>query len=454
MSDGSKDARQVGRDEMNLAEFPITLLTDHPSMGVKTLVFGGQYGKLTVSGSDDFGLPTALDADVIVGLIQLTKIKNNFADPKVNFTRYELLKLLGWPDQKQHYRRLDDSLRRWVGVTLRYDRSWWDNEVKCRVDANFHILDSVVLFDQEVRRTLRARHQPLPSSSFTWNKVFFKSCRAGNLKRLDLDTYFSLKSAVSKQTYRFLGKRFHVRSDWTFDLEEFAFEHVGLSRNYAPRKVKQKLQPALEELEGIGFLEPMANADRYARAAPGTWGIRLVRKRPAPASPEPGPEPSGLEHELVVRGITASAARELVATYAEGRIRAQLERFDWLRTKQPRKVTDPGGYLTDAIRRDYAAPAGFVSRAEREQAEQERRQREAEDRRAKARRQEDQARIDAYWQALALEQQARLEADAVEQADPAVRARCEAGTPRMRAMARRVIREAHIRSLLDPPVVG
>ncbi|MGE5754429.1 MAG: hypothetical protein ACM35G_01735, partial [Planctomycetaceae bacterium] len=69
--DGGKDARQVGRDEMNLAEFPITLLTDHPSMGVKTLVFGGQYGRLTVSGSDDFGLPTALDADVIVGLIQL-----------------------------------------------------------------------------------------------------------------------------------------------------------------------------------------------------------------------------------------------------------------------------------------------------------------------------------------------------------------------------------------------
>jgi hypothetical protein len=424
MSDGGKDARQVGRDEMNLAEFPITLLTDHPSMGVKTLVFEDRHGKLTVSGSDAHGLPTAPDADVIVALIQLTKLRNNFADPTVTFTRYELLKLLGWPDRGHYYRRLDESLNRWIGVTLYYEKAWWDNEIKCRVDAKFHILESVVLFDREVRRTLRARHQPLPSSSFTWNKVFFKSCRAGNLKRLDLDTYFSLKSAVSKQTYRFLGKRFHVRSDWTFDLEEFAFEHVGLSRNYAPRKVKQKLQPALEELEGIGFLEPMANADRYARAGPGTWRIRLVRKRPAPASPEPepGPEPSGLEHELVVRGITASAARELVATYAEGRIRAQLERFDWLRTKQPRKVTDPGGYLTDAIRRDYAAPAGFVSRAEREQAEQERRQREAEDRRAKARRQDDQARIDAYWQALALEQQARLEAEAVEQADPAVRA--------------------------------
>jgi hypothetical protein len=28
MSDEDKDARRVGRDEMNLAEFPIALLTD------------------------------------------------------------------------------------------------------------------------------------------------------------------------------------------------------------------------------------------------------------------------------------------------------------------------------------------------------------------------------------------------------------------------------------------
>ncbi|HMB03744.1 MAG TPA: hypothetical protein VKP69_08390, partial [Isosphaeraceae bacterium] len=164
--------------------------------------------------------------------IQLTKIKNNFADPKVNFTRYELLKLLGWPDQKQHYRRLDDSLRRWVGVTLRYDRSWWDNEVKCRVDANFHILDSVVLFDQEVRRTLRARHQPLPLSSFTWNRVFFESCRAGNLKSLDVTTYFGLRSAISKQMYRFLDKRFYLRSDWcqwTRTVRNFGTGEIAMS---------------------------------------------------------------------------------------------------------------------------------------------------------------------------------------------------------------------------------
>ena len=70
-------------------------------------------------------------------------------------------------------------------------------------------------------------------STFTWNKTFIESCQADNLRQLDLDTYFSLKSAVSKRLYRFLGKRFYLQGDWTFDLNEIAFDRVGLSRSYA-----------------------------------------------------------------------------------------------------------------------------------------------------------------------------------------------------------------------------
>jgi hypothetical protein len=91
VNDESEDLRRVGRDEMNLAEFPIALLTDYPPEGVKMLVFEDRHGKLTVVGSEDRGLPTASDSDVIVGLIQLTKLRNNFTDPTVEFSRYELV---------------------------------------------------------------------------------------------------------------------------------------------------------------------------------------------------------------------------------------------------------------------------------------------------------------------------------------------------------------------------
>ncbi|MBV8380997.1 MAG: hypothetical protein JOZ63_00220 [Planctomycetaceae bacterium] len=49
MRDESEGLRRVGRDEMNLAEFPITLLTDYPPEGCKTLVFEDRHGRLTVT---------------------------------------------------------------------------------------------------------------------------------------------------------------------------------------------------------------------------------------------------------------------------------------------------------------------------------------------------------------------------------------------------------------------
>ena len=448
MRDESEDPRRVGRDEMNLCEFPITLLSDYPPEGIKTLVFEDRHGTLTVMGSDAYGLPTATDSDVIVGLIQLTKLRNDFTAPTVEFTRYELLKLLGWEDKGQSYRRLSESLLRWVTVTLRYDGCWWDNRRKRRASASFHILDRLVLPDVD---------DPGIVSSFTWGRDFFDSCQANNLKRLDLDTYFALKSAVSKQLYRFLDKRFHLRNHLTFDLRELAFEHVGMSRNYAPWKIKQKLQPALEELEAIGFLEPMSAADRYTKTGRGAWNIRVVRKLPAPAEAKPAeiePEPTGLERELVERGVTRSVAADLVHDFPADRITAQIEQLDWLREAKPKRVADVGAYLAEAIRKDFAAPAGFQSRAERAEAEATARaalEREAEARQAKAREREVEARIAGYWKGLTPDERKRLEAAALAGADVADRAAYEAAPAPVRRLLLVGLRDAAIRRRLGLP---
>ncbi len=213
--------------------------------------------------------------------------------------------------------------------------------------------------------------------------------------------------------YRFLDKKFHVRRDLTFDLREFALEHVGLARTYGDAgKLKAKLQPALEELEAIGFLEPMSAADRYSKTGRGAWNIRLVRKLPTPAEakpPEIEPEPTGLGRELVERGVTRSMAAELVRDFPADRITAQIERLDWLRETKPKRVKDLGAYLVGAIRGDYAAPAGFegrAGRAAREAAERAALEREAEDRKSKAREREAEDRVRAYREALPPERRA------------------------------------------------
>ena len=446
MRDESKDLRRTGRDEMNLCEFPIATLTDHPSEGVKTLVFEDRHGKLTVIGSDAYGLPTALDSDVIVALIQLTKQRNDFTDPTVEFSRYELLKLLGWENKGQNYRRLSESLHRWVTVSLKYDGCWWNNKRKRRTSASFHILDYVILPDED---------DPCEASSFAWNKIFFKSCRDGNLKRLDLDTYFALKSAISKQLYRHLDKRFYIRRDWTFDLRELAFEHVGMSRNYTAAKLKEKLRPALDELEAIGFLEPMTPAARYTKTGRGAWNIRVVRKLPPPAEAKPAePEPTGPERELVARGVTRAVAAELVRDFPADRIRRQVEVVDWLRETKPQRIKDLGAYLAEAIRKDFAPPAGFRGRAERAAAEAARRaalDQEVATRRTKAREREERDRIQAYRAALTPDERERLDAEALAGADPADRAAYEAAAPPVKKMLRVGLRDALIRRRLGLP---
>ena len=167
------------------------------------------------------------------------------------------------------------------------------------------------------------------------------------------------------------------------------------------------------------------------------------------------PELTGLERELVERGVTRAVAADLVRDFPEDRIKAQIEQTDWLRETKPTKVKDLGPYLAEAIRKDFAAPAGFKSQAERAEAEATVRARQELDeraRRAKAREREERARIVRYWAELTPDEQQRLDAEALTDADPETRAAFEgATTPQARRLLLVGLRDAHIRRLLGLP---
>jgi hypothetical protein len=460
-----------GRDELNLAEFPITLLSDRALDGCKTLVFqdtvfdqqSGQMvpRKLTVTGSDAYGLPTALDDEVLVALLQLTKLANNFSEPRVRFSRYELLKLLGWPDCGENYRRVEESLNRWLGVSLYYEKAWWNKEARSWVSEKFHILEQVSLVDPATRRQFQARGQDdLALSSFTWNQVVFRSFRSDNLKRLDLEIYFALRSAVSKRMFRFLDKRFYHRRRWEFDLREFAHEHIGLSRTYNAGQIKAKLQPALDELTAVGFLEPMSRAERYAKLSRSDWRIIVLRKTPrVEGKPQKG-ERSALERELEARGVTPATATALVEAVPEEQIRLKLEVFDWLVARRDRRVArSAAGYLVKSIEDDYAAPQGFEGQADRARREEAERQRQRQEADAKRRQKEEQAReraeqakVTKYWNALSAQEQAKLEADALGQAEESLAKsyrEMRANHNPLAASFLRIIRDDYIKKLLN-----
>lgn len=374
------------KDELNLAEFPITALTDRIPDGQTTLVFEDRLEprdgppiirRLTIMGTAKHGLPTSLDDEVLVGLIQLTKRRSNFTDARVSFSRYELIELLGWPQSGQSYRRIEEALHRWVGVVLMYENAWWDNTAKSWVDEQFHVLDNVTLYDRERWRRASARSgkggqakadkPPLPLSSFRWNEVIFQSFQSGNLKQLDLELYLKLRLPTTKRMYRFLDKRFYRRTRLDFDLRILACEHIGLSRSHAPSALKRRLKPALEELEQLGFLEALDPDERYAYVKRGTWRIILIRGRRGPLDPdvEPVDEPAALAGLLQERGVSAKIARELVDAHPAHRVQAKIEVFDWLvRNEDKRVAKNPAGYLVASIRADYETPEDYPPPAE------------------------------------------------------------------------------------------
>lgn len=456
--------REIYRDELNFAEFPLASLSTSLPKGQKTLEFTDEIfdksankrvqRKLTITASDKYGLPTAMDDEVILGLIQLTG-KSDFADRRVFFTRYELLKLLDWPDTTRNYHRLEQSLNRWLGVTLYYEKAWWSKDEQSWVNEGFHILDHVQVLDQErQRRSSKRESEEAGKSSFVWNEIVFGSFKSGYLKQIDFEFYKNLESAVSKRIYRFLDKRFYHRQRLEFDLRTFSCEHIGLSKNYHTGELKRVLTPAILELENLGYIETASSDDRFVRKGRGEWSIVFARaSKPAARLRETSP----LVQALIDRGLSPASARRIVAQTQSAKVEEKIALVDWLAARNdPRVRKNRAGFLYRAITEDFPLPEDYLG-AERAKAK------------AKASRvaslvpkiaateilvqavETDRAAIDTFWNSFSIEERERIERDLVGKA-PAFHRQHYLEGQKERGLLFQTVRQAmidaHVRELL------
>jgi len=270
---------RYGHDELNFAEIPLAVLADRAPPGVKTIHYQDDYEdprtgkwiprKVTITGSDEHGLPTAKDDEVLVGLLYLSRRTNNFGDATVHFNRRDFLHILGWPDEGRYYRRLAESLYRWLGVTVRYENCWWDADKNRYGSEGFHLLDNVSIYDERTRsHTEGAGQVVLPLSSFRWNAIPFKSFRREYMKDLDLEQFLRLPGAAAKRAYRFLDKSLPAAAPLDYDLRLFACEKVGMSRKYKPSRLITEVQATVvDPLEKACFLAPLDPKQRFVKEA-------------------------------------------------------------------------------------------------------------------------------------------------------------------------------------------
>lgn len=378
-----------GREELNLAEFPLIYLGQRVPKGLNKLVFEKQTvdsssnrtltKRLEIVATEEHGLAKGADMMVLHALLLIAKQTSNLSSPVVYFSRYQICEIVGWPQNGNSYRRIQEALERWVSVTLFY-KAWYDREEdRLKNLQGFHILEDIELNDYDVGRIGRNKQGELPLSSIRFGDRVFQSLNAGNVKKLNLAELFHLKLSLSQRLYSFLDKRFGTRQlQWQFDLRELCTVHLGMSQNYKPSELKRKLTPAIRELVSISFITDVPAIERFERVGHGQYRVtfRRASRDKIVSKPLTGPKTQRLANRQLIKrltdyGVSANIAQQVVEDpdISQDRIEQKMEMLQWLiDTPSEESPKRPGGWLAKAIKDDWSPPSGFQSKADREAA--------------------------------------------------------------------------------------
>ena len=244
------------KDEMNLAEYPIQLLTKDTSEENKTIEWHGEVtlkdGKKkeaswVVTGSDKYGLPRYPDRDVILAIMYYW-YRQGFKSPELVIDNIaDMLKMMKWGSGKLAYERLKESLNRLLSTNIFAQYSFWDNKIKDYLPYKAFTLFQEAEIRPDVNRKNRYMLRIVASD------VFWESIKSNYIKSLNATFYFSLKNPTAKALYTFLDKKAYQNEEFSMEIYNLASK-LGLSTRQPKFKLKQTLKEASEILLNKGFL--------------------------------------------------------------------------------------------------------------------------------------------------------------------------------------------------------
>lgn len=309
-----------GQDEMNLVEFPFATLSRKPTLGsIKCQRWvsdaSGQRHpqRWVVQGGSESGLPTEFDERIYVALMAMTR-KQGVVSRKVTFSVYGLLKLMGETTDSKHYRSVERSLERLLRASITAEGAFWDAAKKELVHlANgFHLIERYWLAYKEGNDEVVEREGA--PGYIVWGDELWRSFQAGYLKELNLTLFFALETPIARRLYRFLDKKLYRRAMFEIDIFQLG-QQLGMAHYAYPAKVKEKLQPGIDELIRRRFLASagLVKVQGYTR-------MRFVRgKGPVMPKAVEQPQPMGTsqpDDECGDYGCTAEVwRREMAAAH-------------------------------------------------------------------------------------------------------------------------------------------
>ncbi len=189
---------------------------------------------------------TEMGERVYLGLMGISK-EESFPQV-VPFSVYRLLGILKMENCGKRFKEIRQALTELHEVSIYTQEAFWDNKQKRYISTSeegFHIID---------RWRIKERGEK-EEGYFKWNDVIYNSIiQNGYVKNLNLKFYLQLESPVSRRLYRYLDKRMYNCS--TFKIKVFELAKIlGLVNYECLSLLRRRLDPALEELKGAGYLQ-------------------------------------------------------------------------------------------------------------------------------------------------------------------------------------------------------
>ena len=288
---------------------------------------------------DDYGDLDIFDQDVYMAINALVQERGGMpADGKISFTIYELVRILDLPENGQNYVRVRESILR-IGKTLIDAENAFYRKDKLSYESE-HFIIWRVHFEANADLFGRATER----HTLRFDDVLVRSHRSGYIKQLDVNYYLSLAGTHAKSLYRLIDHRRGSSLEWTVGIKRLK-DLLGMAPSYRyPSKIKEKLQPAHEELIEKGFLQQVLYPEKDVvtyRISDSFVAARSQLHRPWST------EENRTIRALIRNTVWPNAAKQLVSDHGTEKCAFYLRALPY-----QKGLRNPGAWLRRAIEND------------------------------------------------------------------------------------------------------
>jgi len=260
MNNQKQKPKHAAKYEMNLAEFPIAVLSKRIPSNKKTIEYSdwivGKNGERkqrdwVVTAAAKWALPTGSALRTLFELMQVWK-ENSLESKTIPIgSRYNLLKRMGARDSKRDYQRIERDLNSLVGITIQAKNAFWDREAQAYISKTFHLFEELSLYDREIKGKESPVQQAFPWAYIKASDIFHEAVKKGNILTIDSQFFRRLSAPTEQRLALYLTKMLKRQSVHKRDIFKLA-EQLPIYNKY-PSDIKKTLDKALKNLREKDF---------------------------------------------------------------------------------------------------------------------------------------------------------------------------------------------------------